>query len=63
MFAAMKEGWADIEENVKQIVELLNNRKLSFDEDNVLKALTVALGAKAELRAPSNSCAISLRTT
>lgn len=49
MFAAMKEGWADIEENVEQIVELLNNGKLSFDKDNVLKALVVAHGAKAEL--------------
>ena len=49
MFAAMKEGWTDIEENVERIVELLNNGKLSFDKDNVLKALVVAHGAKAEL--------------
>lgn len=49
MFAAMKEGWADIEENVERIVELLNNGKLSFDKDNVLKALVVVHGAKAEL--------------
>src|SRR5258706_13102686 len=49
MFAAMKEGWADIEENVEEIVELLNNKKLNFDKSLVLKCLVVAHGLGAEL--------------
>lgn len=49
MFAAMKEEWADIEENVEEIVELLNNKKLNFDKNLVLKCLVVAHGLGAEL--------------
>lgn len=49
MFAAMKEGWSEIEENVEEIAELLNNKKLSFDKSFVLKCLVVAHGMGAEL--------------
>lgn len=49
MFAAMKEGWSEIEENVEDIVDMLNNDKLSFDKNVVLKCIVVALGQGAEL--------------
>lgn len=48
MFAAMKEGWEDIEENLDQTVEMLNDGRLSFDSDLALKAMITALGEGAE---------------
>ena len=52
MFAAMKEGWAEIEQNVEQIVDLLNASKdLAFDKALVLKCMLVSQGKGAELRA------------
>lgn len=49
MFAAMKEGWEDIEENVEEVVMMLNNGKLDFDKSVVLKAIFTALGYGATL--------------
>lgn len=49
MFAAMKEGWADIEENVEEIANLLGDGKLDFDKSFVLKCLVLAHGRDAEL--------------
>jgi len=49
MFAAMKEGWAEVESNVEEIVELLNNQKLNFDKSFALRCLVVAHGLGAEL--------------
>jgi len=50
MFAAMKEGWDDIEERVEQIVDLLNGGKLNIDSDFVLKCLLLAHGEGAEIQ-------------
>lgn len=50
MFAAMKEGWDDIEERVEQTVDLLNGGRLSIDGDFVLKALLLAHGEGAEVQ-------------
>ena len=50
MFAAMKEGWDDIEERVEQVVDLLNGGKLSIDSDFVLKCLLLAHGEGAEIQ-------------
>lgn len=47
MFAAMKEGWDDIEERVEQTVDLLNGGRLNIDGDFVLKALLLAHGEGA----------------
>lgn len=52
MFAAMKEGWEDIEERVEQMVELINGGKLSIDNDFVLKCLLLAHGEGAEIQTP-----------
>lgn len=49
MFAAMKEEWADIEELVEEMVDLLNNNKLMFDKSFCLKCLVVTHGLGAEL--------------
>lgn len=49
MFAAMKEGWAEIEENVEEVAELLGDGKLDFDKSFVLKCLVLAHGRDAEL--------------
>lgn len=49
MFAAMKEGWADIEQNVEGVAELMNVNGLSFDKSFCLKCLVVAHGKGAEL--------------
>jgi len=57
MFAAMKENWSEIEENVEDIVSMLNNDKLNFDKNVVLKCMSVALGHKAELDAQQMSSA------
>lgn len=50
MFAAMKEGWDDIEERVEQIVDLLNGGRLNIDGDFVLKCLLLAHGQGAEIQ-------------
>lgn len=49
MFAAMKEGWTEIEEKVEDIVGLLNDQRLDFDKTVALKCLVVAHGKGAEL--------------
>lgn len=49
MFAAMKEGWSEIEEKIEVVVALLNGTKLEFDKDLVLKCLVVAHGKGSEL--------------
>jgi len=48
MFAAMKEGWAEIEEVIEETTELLNGTNLSFDKSFPLKCLLVAHGRGAE---------------
>lgn len=50
MFAAMKEGWDDIEERVEQVVDLLNGGRLSIDSDFVLKCFLLAHGEGAEIQ-------------
>ena len=50
MFAAMKEGWDDIEQRVEQTVDLLNGGRLNIDGDFVLKALLLAHGEGAEVQ-------------
>lgn len=49
MFAAMKEGWEAVEENIEDVVHLLNEGKLEFDKTFALKCLVVAQGKSAEL--------------
>jgi hypothetical protein len=49
MFAAMKEGWDEIEEKIEDAVGMLNNNRLSFDKSVVLKCIMVSLGEGAEL--------------
>jgi hypothetical protein len=50
MFAAMKEGWADIEEKIEEIVDILNSdNRLNFDKNLILKCIVTALGKGAEL--------------
>ena len=48
MFAAMKEGWAEIEEAIENAVELLNGTNLQFDKTFALKCLLVSQGHGAE---------------
>jgi hypothetical protein len=48
MFAAMKEGWAEIEEAIEETTELLNGTNLKFDKTFPLKCLLVAHGRGAE---------------
>jgi hypothetical protein len=48
MFAAMKEGWQDIEEAIDETTELLNGTNLKFDKTFPLKCLLVAHGRGAE---------------
>lgn len=50
MFAAMKEGWADIEANIEEVVEMLNDKRFTFDKDFVIKCLAVALDRGAILK-------------
>jgi hypothetical protein len=50
MFAAMKEGWDEIEEKIEEVVSLLNDGRLSFDKALVLKCIVTALGKGAELK-------------
>ncbi len=49
MFAAMKEGWAEIEENIESVADMLSSGHLEFDKAFVLKCLVVAHDKKAEL--------------
>ncbi len=49
MFAAMKEGWDEIEENVEATVASLNGDRLAFDKAFPLKCMVVAHGAGADL--------------
>jgi hypothetical protein len=50
MFAAMKESWAEVEENIEEIVDMLNNEnRLNFDKNLVLKCISTATGNGAEL--------------
>ncbi|MGE3956483.1 MAG: DUF262 domain-containing protein [Vicinamibacterales bacterium] len=48
MFAAMKEGWDEIEEKIEQTTELLNGTNLQFDKTFTLKCLLVAHGRGAD---------------
>jgi len=48
MFAAMKEGWAEIEEVIEATTELLNGTNLKFDKTFPLKCLLIAHGRGAE---------------
>jgi hypothetical protein len=48
MFAAMKEGWSEIEEVIEETTELLNGTNLRFDKTFPLKCLLVAHGRGAE---------------
>ena len=48
MFAAMKEGWSEIEEVIEETTELLNGTNLKFDKAFPLKCLLVAHGRGAE---------------
>ena len=48
MFAAMKEGWAEIEAVIEDTTELLNGTNLKFDKTFPLKCLLVAHGRGAE---------------
>jgi len=48
MFAAMKEGWEEIEEVIEETTELLNGTNLKFDKTFPLKCLLVAHGRGAE---------------
>lgn len=50
MFAALKEGWEDIEENTEQAVDMLNlGGRLQFEANFPLKCLLVAHGEGAEV--------------
>lgn len=48
MFAAMKEGWDEIEEAIEETTELLNSTNLDFDKAFPLKCLLVVNGRGAE---------------
>ncbi len=49
MFAAMKEGWAEVEQNVEDVASMLQGDRLSFDKSFCLKCLVTANGKGAEL--------------
>lgn len=50
MFAAMKETWADIEENAESVIDDLNSSgHLEFDKEFVLKSIKLAVGKGATL--------------
>jgi hypothetical protein len=49
MFVAMKEGWAEVEERVEEVAEMLSDGKLEIDKSFVLKCLVVAHDQEAEL--------------
>lgn len=48
MFAAMKEGWGEIEEAIEETTEMLNSTNLQFDKTFPLKCLLVVNGRGAE---------------
>jgi hypothetical protein len=48
MFAAMKEGWDEIEQVIEETTELLNSTNLEFDKTFPLKCLLVVHGRGAE---------------
>lgn len=48
MFAAMKEGWDEIEEAIEETTELLNGTNLSFDKTFPLKCLLAVHGKGVE---------------
>jgi hypothetical protein len=48
MFAAMKEGWSEIEEVIEETTELLNGTSLEFDKTFPLKCLLVTFGRGAK---------------
>lgn len=50
MFAAMKEAWTEIEENVESVVHEFNQGRLKFDKNFVLKSLMVTIGKGADLK-------------
>jgi hypothetical protein len=49
LFAVMKEAWEPIEELVEQIVMLLNESKLHFDKNFVLKCIVTAISGDAKV--------------
>ncbi len=49
MFAAMKEGWEDVEERIDQTVDLLKGSNLGFEKTFPLKCLLLAHGEGAEV--------------
>jgi hypothetical protein len=50
MFAAMKEAWSEVEENIESVIELLNNSgRLNFDKTMVLKGIMLVLDKGAIL--------------
>lgn len=51
MFAAMKEGWDEIEEAIEETTELLNSTNIGFDKTFPLKCLLVVHGRGAEAAA------------
>jgi len=51
MFAAMKEGWDEIEEAIEETTELLNSTNIGFDKTFPLKCLLVVNGRGAEASA------------
>lgn len=51
MFAAMKEGWDEIEEAIEETTELLNTTNIGFDKTFPLKCLLVVNGRGAEASA------------
>jgi hypothetical protein len=71
MFAALKEGWEDIEENTEQTVDMLNlDGRLAFEASFPLKCLLVAHGYGAEVndvnKLPANAekcCLVNFRAT
>lgn len=51
MFAAMKEGWDEIEEAIDETTELLNSTNIGFDKTFPLKCLLVVHGRGSEASA------------
>lgn len=51
MFAAMKEGWDEIEEAIEETTELLNSTNIGFDKTFPLKCLLVVHGRGSEASA------------
>lgn len=61
MFAAMKEGWDEIEEAIEETTELLNSTNIGFDKTFPLKCLLVVHGRGAEASAEKFSGADGAR--